>query len=225
MRRFCMSGVSRHKGTCATSAQVTRLRSPRGVGCDQQTVPFAIKWNRCHTAERFVIEISEAGIDLQIFQERENFDRCARQNSDLDLGMARAKRRRECFNHRQCGRDRSQPEFSSEAMLESVHFLPHRPGVPDDPSGPVEHALAFRSKALEADPRLTSSTPNASSSCLTPADRVGWVTPQCSAARPKCFSRARANRNSSFSSNIDPIPRLFERVANDAHRGKCGRQQ
>jgi hypothetical protein len=55
--------------------------SERGVGCDQQTVPFAIKWNRCHTAERFVIEISEAGIDLQIFQERENFDRCARQNS------------------------------------------------------------------------------------------------------------------------------------------------
>src|SRR5579859_6560455 len=38
-----------------------------------------------------------------------------------------------------------------------------------------------------------------SSSCLTPAESVGWVTPQLSAARPKCFSRARARRNSSLS--------------------------
>ena len=31
MRRFCMSGVSRHSGTCATSAQVTRSRLPSGA--------------------------------------------------------------------------------------------------------------------------------------------------------------------------------------------------
>jgi hypothetical protein len=31
MRRFCMFGVSRHSGTCATSAQVTRSRFPNGA--------------------------------------------------------------------------------------------------------------------------------------------------------------------------------------------------
>jgi hypothetical protein len=34
-----------------------------------------------------------------------------------------------------------------------------------------------------------------------PADRVGWVTPQASAARPKCFSLASAKANSSLSIN------------------------
>src|SRR5260221_223481 len=37
-------------------------------------------------------------------------------------------------------------------------------------------------KLRKREPRLTSSTPMASSSCLTPADSVGWVTPQASAA-------------------------------------------
>ena len=54
-------------------------------------------------------------------------------------------------------------------------------------------------KLWKREPRLTSSTPSVSSSCLMPADKVGWVTPQASAARPKCCSRASAMRNSSLS--------------------------
>ena len=38
-----------------------------------------------------------------------------------------------------------------------------------------------------------------SSSCLIPADSVGWLTLQASAALPKCCSRARAITNSSLS--------------------------
>src|SRR5260221_6066122 len=57
-------------------------------------------------------------------------------------------------------------------------------------------------KLRKREPRLTSSTPMASSSCLTPADSVGWVTPQASAARPKCRSRAKARRNSSLSIKV-----------------------
>ena len=34
MRRFCMSGVSRQSGTCATSAQVTAARLPKGASDD-----------------------------------------------------------------------------------------------------------------------------------------------------------------------------------------------
>src|SRR5256886_14611237 len=54
-------------------------------------------------------------------------------------------------------------------------------------------------KLRKREPRLTRSTPMASSSCLSPEDSVGCVTPQASAARPKCRSRASARRNSSLS--------------------------
>ena len=54
-------------------------------------------------------------------------------------------------------------------------------------------------KPMKREPRCTSSTPSVSSSCLMPAESVGCVTPQASAARPKCRSRARAMRYSSLS--------------------------
>ena len=49
------------------------------------------------------------------------------------------------------------------------------------------------------EPRCTSITPRISSSCLRLVDMVGWVTPQASAARPKCRSFASASRSSSLS--------------------------
>ena len=49
------------------------------------------------------------------------------------------------------------------------------------------------------DPRCTSMTPRISSSCLRLVDMVGWVTPQASAARPKCRSFASASSSSSLS--------------------------
>ena len=40
---------------------------------------------------------------------------------------------------------------------------------------------------------------------FTPADNVGCVTPQASAARPKCRSRASARMNSSLSSILQNL--------------------
>ena len=50
------------------------------------------------------------------------------------------------------------------------------------------------------DPRQTRSTPSCPSSCLIPAESVGWVMPRLSAALPKCFSLASAMNISSFRS-------------------------
>ena len=72
------------------------------------------------------------------------------------------------------------------ALLQRVHFLTHRARIADDALRPFEDAIAFRRKAKKTEPRLTSRTPNESSSCFTPvAEKVGCVTPQTSAARPK----------------------------------------
>jgi hypothetical protein len=57
--------------------------------------------------------------------------------------------------------------------------------------GGAGHALAFCRQPVKARASITSSTQNASSSCLMPADKVGWVTPQLSAARLKLRSRQR----------------------------------
>ena len=73
-------------------------------------------------------------------------------------------------------------------------------------------------KPWKRDPRCTSSTPNESSSCLMPAESVGWLTPQASAAWPKCRSRASAMMNSSLS-----IMPPCQRGPTPHHRNKTGR--
>ena len=59
-------------------------------------------------------------------------------------------------------------------------------------------------KPWNREPRCTSMTPRISSSCLRLVDIVGWVTPQASAARPKCRSFASASRSSSLSIKRKP---------------------
>ncbi len=69
-----MSGVSRHSGTFATSAQVTVLViAERRVGGCQQAIMFAIERHGLDAAERFVAEIGDARIDLEIFEQIEEF--------------------------------------------------------------------------------------------------------------------------------------------------------
>jgi len=122
----------------------------RCVGRDQQSVALPIKRNCGHPTEWFIVKISEAGIDLEIFQMRENLARCARQDGELNFGMPCAKRRGQSFDHRQSGRDCGQTYFSGETMLESVHLLAHGAGVANDASRPIQNAFAFRSETLEA---------------------------------------------------------------------------
>src|SRR5215467_6073213 len=79
-------------------------------------------------------------------------------------------------------------------------------------------------KLRKREPRLTKSTPMASSICLTPAESVGWVTPQASAARPKCRSRASARRNSSLSIKavVPATRRLRSRTVDRKHQSIDG---
>ncbi len=71
MRRFCMFGVSRHSGTCATSAHVTLVAvAERRIGGCQQAITLAIERNRRHTAERLVVDIGDARVDLEVLELR-----------------------------------------------------------------------------------------------------------------------------------------------------------
>ena len=67
-------------------------------------------------------------------------------------------------------------------------------------------------KPWKRDPRCTSITPRISSSCLMLVDIVGCVTPQASAARPKCRSLASASRSSSLSIKTARLSRETQRI-------------
>src|SRR4029077_4686459 len=96
-----------------------------------------------------VVEVGEAGVDLEIFQMREDLDRGARQDSELHLGIASTKRSGKRLNHRQSGRDCRQTQLAGETVLEGKHFLAHGAGVTNDASRPLQYALAFRGEALK----------------------------------------------------------------------------
>jgi hypothetical protein len=84
-------------------------------------------------------------------------------------------------------------------VTQRVDFLAHGAGVADDAPRPVEHALTLRGEALKARAAVDQQHAHLFFEVLHPAESVGWVTPQASAARPKCFSRARARMKSSLS--------------------------
>ena len=64
--------------------------------------------------------------------------------------MALAIGRGQCGDHRQRGRDGGDAQPTGKTVPERIDLLTHGARVADDAARPVEHALAFRGKALEA---------------------------------------------------------------------------
>ena len=116
--------------------------------CDQP-VALVIERDGKDTAERFVFQIGDAGVDLEVLEQVEDFDRGARPDGELHVGMPLAIGRGEPRNHRQRGRDRGDPQPPGQAVAQRIDLLAHRAGVANDAAGPVEHALALRRETLE----------------------------------------------------------------------------
>ena len=78
MRRFCMSGVSRHNGAFAASRQVTCVRlGERAGGRRQEEIFLDVDRLRPHMLDRFGVEIGEAGVELEILDAALDFLRCS----------------------------------------------------------------------------------------------------------------------------------------------------
>ena len=73
-----------------------------------------------------------------------------------------------------------------------------RSAIADNAASPFEYPFALRRKVQEA---RTAIDDQDAKRFLKPlkSDRIGWVTPQTLAARPKCFSLANASTNPSLS--------------------------
>ena len=89
----------------------------RRVGRGQQPIALAIERHGGDAAERLVVEIGDAGVDLEIFQQRQDLDRGARLDGELHVGMPRAVGRGERCDHRQRGRDRGDAQPAGQAVL------------------------------------------------------------------------------------------------------------
>jgi hypothetical protein len=123
---------------------------PSGAsGRGQEPIALLIERHGIHPAERLVVEVGEAGIDLQVFEQRQNLDRCLRPDRELNVGVSRAQRRGEGGNHRERGRNGGDAQPAVEAVLEDLYLLPHGTGVADDSPRPAEHPLAFGREALK----------------------------------------------------------------------------
>ena len=121
-----------------------------GVGRRQQAIALVVERNRANLADRFVLDIGQPGIDLEIFQQPKQFDRGAGDDAKAHVRMAGAKRRRQRRNHAEHRGDRREPDLAGEtcpsAPLISCRM---RAGVADDAPRPVERPLALRRKALK----------------------------------------------------------------------------
>ncbi len=120
------------------------------IGRDQQPVMLEIQGHRADTAEGFVVDIGEAGIDLQIVQQAQDFDGCTGQDGEHDFRMGSVQRRGQRRHDRQRGRNRRDAQMPGQPPLKRLDFLPHGPCVADDTPSPIEHPHALRREADEA---------------------------------------------------------------------------
>ena len=125
-----------------------------GIGRRQQAIALVVERNGANLADRFVLDIGQPGIDLEIFQQAQHVGRRAGLDAKAHVRVARAERRRQRRHHAEHGRDRGDPDLAGKLVLEAVDLLPHRAGVADDPPRPVERTFALRRKSLEPRPAL-----------------------------------------------------------------------
>jgi hypothetical protein len=85
-----MRPTSSHRGAVAE----------RTVGGGDQPVALVVQRDGAHPAERFVVEIGQTGVDLEILQHRQHLERVAREDGEIDLRMTGAKRRGQRSNDR-----------------------------------------------------------------------------------------------------------------------------
>src|SRR5882724_2554698 len=104
---------------------------------------------RGYSAERLVVEISDAGIDLEIFQETQNLHRVPRQNGEADVWMPLAIGRRDLSHHGKRGRNRGDLQMARQPDLQCIYLLLQRPAVADDAARPIERPLPFRRERFE----------------------------------------------------------------------------
>ncbi len=151
MRRFCMSGVSRHSGTLRHFGPGHLVAvAERRVGRNQQPVALAVERDggdpdraaRCRdrsrrhrsrdfpTAWRMSSEVRDRTVNCT-FGCRSRYGVVSVSTMATAVGMAAM---------------RSRP---ARPCLSALHFLAHGAGIADDAARPIEDPLAFRGKILE----------------------------------------------------------------------------
>ena len=151
MRRFCMSGVSRHNGTWPTSFQVTCSRSPNMPSGDvSKSIALVVERDRadlCRAVRSRCRSTRHRPRDFPVVQA-----------SSIEVQDTMRKRTSGCRALKGVVSDATMPSTVGIAAirispdspsLSDVDFLPHRRAVADDAARPVERPLALGREALE----------------------------------------------------------------------------
>lgn|SRR5512139_676892 len=111
---------------------------------------LSIKRNGTDAAKRLVFDVSDPGIDLEIIEKVEDFERRSGIDCELDVGVLLSIGRRERSHHRKRGGNCSEPQSPGQAVPQRVDLLAHCAAVADNASRPFEDPLAFRRESLKA---------------------------------------------------------------------------
>ena len=148
-----------HVGSEQAKGRCRGLRPPNGraarerpVDRAQQQVALAVERQRAHVAERFVIEVGQAGIGLERVEAAPDLARRERQHLDVHERMALAERRGDQRDGRQRSRDRPYPQRALEAPADLGELMPEPVVVREDAMRPQHDTLTLARKTLEALP-------------------------------------------------------------------------
>src|SRR5262249_36151014 len=110
---------------------------------------LAVEWHGTDAPKRFIFDIRDARVDLEIVEQLEHFNRCAGIDGELNVGVLFAVRGRERSHHRERRWNRGKTQASGQAEPERIALLSHRAAIADDAPCPFEYPLAFGCEALE----------------------------------------------------------------------------
>ena len=99
--------------------------------------------------QRLVVEVGDAGMQLEIVEPALDVDRAAREQLDAQAGLAREQGRGQLGHHGQGGGDDPDGDPPAQRLAGAHQLLLERVAVGQDPLRPGQHPLALRRQALE----------------------------------------------------------------------------
>ena len=148
IRRFCMSGVNRHKGVFAASRQVTCVRPASGPRCGREKEIFldADRFG-LHVRHRFGVEVGEADVEFEVFDPAIDLLAVHGNHGDRHARKSGVKGAGQLGNERQRGRDDADPKPSGQALVDLLKPAAEILDLGENPVGVLEGDLPLRRQA------------------------------------------------------------------------------
>ena len=148
IRRFCMSGVSRHKGALAASRHVTcELPASAPVSRREKQIFLDAERFGFDVPDRFGVEIGEARVEFEIFDPALDLLAVQGHYGDRHARKALEERTGELGDDRQRGRDGADPKTAGQALVDLLESAAKILDLGKNPMDMLQGDLPLRGQA------------------------------------------------------------------------------